>query len=133
MNNVDNDFSYTQFNFAFPKNIFIHNPRSHINTPQEHTSKQKQNIMHAPIVAQQTFSYLLIVLIHKMFFFFLHSTEFPYDGSAMVRNERKLSSQMHNIMRERREASLAIDNMLSMTQNEGKLLTSLPPIFCLFD
>lgn len=56
------------------------------------------------------------------FFFWFHSTEVPYDGSAMVRNERKLSSQMHNIMRERREASLAIDNMLSMVQNEGKFL-----------
>lgn len=55
------------------------------------------------------------------FLLFVRSTEEPYgttNGGSMVRNERKMS-QMHSIMRERREANLAIDNKLSNAQNEG--------------
>lgn len=55
------------------------------------------------------------------FLLFVNSTEEPYgttSGGTMVRNERKMS-QMHSIMRERREANLAIENMLSSVQNEG--------------
>lgn len=41
----------------------------------------------------------------------------PYE-SSIVQNERK-SYQMHHIMRERREASITVENMVTGTQNEG--------------
>lgn len=60
-------------------------------------------------------------------FFFVNSTEEPYgtsSGGAMVRNERKMS-QIHSNMRERREANLAIDNVLSNAQNAGNFTSTM--------
>lgn len=42
----------------------------------------------------------------------------PYD-SSIIQNERK-SYQMHHIMRERREASISVENKVAAMQNEGK-------------
>lgn len=41
----------------------------------------------------------------------------PYESSS-IQNERK-SYQMHHIMRERREASITMENMVTGIQNEG--------------
>lgn len=78
----------------------------------------------------QEFYYLQKCILYEnrrnnyAFILFVRSTEEPYgttNGRTMVRNERKMS-QMHSVMRERREASLTIDNKLGIAQNEGKYL-----------
>lgn len=56
----------------------------------------------------------LNLILHKSFLSFIRFSS----NADSLRNERKYS-QMQNFMRERRAASIGIDNMVTSTQSEG--------------